>query len=487
MDTFKVKGGAKPEKISEAEYQIMAPGLQLKVKDYGREMPVLRSESGLFDEDVWLKACAGGEVKAMRTFEIELEDAAQAKGKKRSDGSMEMKVEAPIKMMCPSNPKRQSAILHEDESGQLRWVLPKSKSDDGMVEEFDLPPVPAGRVHRGPITKKIRRIVKVVAWLADDVVGHVALNLVRSWENKHRAYGLLGYDNGAFVESLHVDRLKQGKSLLFLHGTFSTAQTAFAGLLADERARKDLENYYQGRIFAFNHPSLHADPNGNIQKLRSMLPEALRGLEVDMVTHSRGGLVGRQLMISNQVAGGSLLNTDRAILVAAPNQGTILTNREHWVTLIDTYTNLVSKLPDNVLTIILEGLIGLVKIMAGSALKALPGLQAMLPEGEFLSGIDKEPLGDTRIYTMGAKYLPAGEGIVGIAKSYALKVLLQKLFGEDSDMVVPTAGSLTGTEGSNMQIPEDRQELFESDSMVNHINFFESASVNTQLVDWLTR
>ncbi|MEO0790432.1 MAG: alpha/beta hydrolase, partial [Bacteroidota bacterium] len=435
MDTYIVKGQSKPEKISAADYQIMAPGLQLKVKDYGREMPVMRSESGLFDEDVWLKACSGGEVKAMRTFEIELEDAAQAKGKKRSDGSLEMTVEAPMKIMAPSNPQRQSAILHEDESGQLRWVLPHAKSEDGTVEEFELPPVPAGRVHRGPITKKIRRIVKVVAWLADDVVGHVALNLVRAWENKNRPYGLLGYDNGQLVERLNVDRLKAGKCLLMLHGTFSTGPSAFAGLLADDVARTAIEQYYQGRVFAFNHPSLHADPAGNIQELNALLPEELRGHQVDILTHSRGGLVGRELMAQTQAGQGPMLNVNKAILVAAPNVGTILTNRDHWITLIDTYTNLISKLPDNALTIILEGLIGLVKILAGSAVKALPGLQAMLPEGEYVKGLDQRALGDSQIYTMGARYLPAGDGVIGLAKSYALKVVLQKLFGEDSDMV----------------------------------------------------
>ncbi|MEO0789162.1 MAG: hypothetical protein AAFY36_10880, partial [Bacteroidota bacterium] len=77
--------------------------------------------------------------------------------------------------------------------------------------------------------------------------------------------------------------------------------------------------------------------------------------------------------------------------------------------------------------------------------------------------------------------------VIGLAKSYALKVVLQKLFGEDSDMVVPTAGSLAGNEGSSLQIPKDRQVLFNSDSMVNHINFFESSRVNTQLVSWLTK
>ncbi|MEL6143079.1 MAG: hypothetical protein AAFU67_15855, partial [Bacteroidota bacterium] len=330
-------------------------------------------------------------------------------------------------------------------------------------------------------------IVKVISWLAGDVIGHIALNLVTSWEKKHRPYGLLGYDNGELKGAPNWDRIREGKSLLLFHGTFSTCPTAFGGVLGDSATRKALEQAYEGRIFAFNHPSLHANPAGNIQQLKTMLPPELNGVDVDIVTHSRGGLVGRELMA--QSAAGNLpgLKVNKAILVAGPHQGTILTNSEHWTKLIDTYTNLLLKLPDGPVTIILEGLISLIKIIGGSTVKALPGLQSMLPSGDFINQLSSREVAHPQVYTMGARFLPVGEGALGIAKSVALKIVLKKLFGEDSDMVVPTAGSLDLGENTALQVPTNQRALFDTDSLVNHLNFFENERVNRQIVDWLGR
>jgi hypothetical protein len=111
----------------------------------------------------------------------------------------------------------------------------------------------------------------------------------------------------------------------------------------------------------------------------------------------------------------------------------------------------------------------------------------MLPDGDYLKDLGGRSLGDTPLYGMGARYLPMGEGAVGIIKSLALKMVLKKLFGEDSDMVVPTKGSLNfGPEDAPL-IDRDRQMLYDSDSAVNHINFFNNQRVNGQLTDWLTR
>ena len=55
------------------------------------------------------------------------------------------------------------------------------------------------------------------------------------------------------------------------------------------------------------------------------------------------------------------------------------------VELVDTYTNLLTKLPDNVVTIVLEAVVSLVKIIGGAVTGHLPGLVAMLPQGDFLA------------------------------------------------------------------------------------------------------
>lgn len=487
MSVHKTQGKSQPEKIAEtADYYLMAPDLYFEVEDHGREGRVVRSDADAIPMDAFAAACEAAGARMMREFKIDLEGADGGAATKRSDGELELKNAKSIQLMTPKTEALQSAVLHQDEYGELRWIFPTETSPAGP-NVFDLPPMPAGKTHRGPITAKIRRIVKVVAWLASDVIGQVALNLVTNWEAKNRPYSLLGYHNQQFTGAPNWDRIREGKSLLFIHGTFSTAEAAYHGLLEDTAQIKKLEQAYEGRIFAFNHPSLSASPAGNIQQLATLLPEEMRGKPVDIVTHSRGGLVGRELMAQTQSATGPGLQVEKAILVAGPHNGTILTNEKHWVSLLDSYTNLLLKLPDGPITIILEAIISLVKILGANTVKGLPGLQSMLPEGDYLKDLGSRSLGNAQLYGMGARYLPMGQGAVGIVKALALKVVLKKLFGEDSDMVVPTQGSLSfGPEDAPL-IPRERQMLYDSDSAVNHINFFNNQRVNGQLTDWLTR
>ncbi len=486
MDTYQTQGKGSAEPISNAGYKLVAPKLLLRVEDHGREGRIVRSDGDSLSLDALQAACEASGARLMREFNLDLEGATGNAAVKRSDGELELAADAPLQLVTPAQEALQSAILHQDEYGELRWILPRQSSAEGE-KTFDLPPLPAGPAHRGPVTQKIRRIVKVIAWVAGDVIGHLALNLVTNWEQKHRPYALLGYNNRQFTSSPNWDRIKNGgKALLFLHGTFSTAQAAFSGLLADEAHIKSLEQAYEGRIFAFNHPSLHASPKGNIQQLSTLLPPELQRLEVDMITHSRGGLVGRELIAQSQQASLPGLKVNKAIFVAGPHQGTILTDEQHWITLLDTYTNLLLKLPDNAVTVILEGIISLVKILGGSTVRGLPGLQAMRPGGEYLQSLAQADLAEAQIHTIGARYLPMGDNVLGMLKGLALKIILKKLFGEDSDMVVPTLGSLSVKPDDPALVPPKRQLLLNSDSAINHMNFFQSAVVNRQLVNWLT-
>ncbi|MEM9836663.1 MAG: hypothetical protein AAF828_09185 [Bacteroidota bacterium] len=485
-DTKNTQGKRQPEQIADnADYHLLAPDLLFEVADHGNKGRTVRSDAASLPIDAFAAACEAAGARMMREFKLDLEGAVGGAATKRSDGELELNAAKPIQLLTPKKDELQSAVLHQDEYGELRWILPTTKHANGQ-KVFNLPPMQAGPAHRGPVTQKIRRIVKVIAWLAKDVVGQVALNLVTNWEKKHRPYKLLGYNNRQFTATPNWDRLREGKSLLFIHGTFSTAEAAYEGLLKDEANIKALEQAYEGRIFAFNHPSLHANPAGNIQELMTMLPPDMRGKDVDIVTHSRGGLVGRELMAHTQAGTSPGLKVNKAILVAGPHQGTILTKPEHWISLMDTYTNLLLKLPDGPITIILESIISLIKIIGGNTVSALPGLQSMLPKGNYLNDLGSRSLGNAQLYTMGARYLPMGDNLVGIVKSLALKVVLKKLFGEDSDMVVPTGGSLNFGPEEAPLIPRDRQMLYDSDSAVNHLNFFTDDRVNGQLVSWLT-
>lgn len=101
-------------------------------------------------------------------------------------------------------------------------------------------------------------------------------------------------------------------------------------------------------------------------------------LEIDVVTHSRGGLVGRELL--SRVQQGIPLRVRKMIMVACPNRGTPLADGEHWLTMLDRYTSLLADLPDTSASVIMEGILTVVKLIGHAGLRKLPGLAAMTPK-----------------------------------------------------------------------------------------------------------
>jgi pimeloyl-ACP methyl ester carboxylesterase len=89
-----------------------------------------------------------------------------------------------------------------------------------------------------------------------------------------------------------IRALAGGPALLFIHGTNSLTHSGFARL--DNGFIQRVHERYGGRVFAFDHPTLSVDPAQNCRKLADMLPPDA-GLVVDILAHSRGGLVARML------------------------------------------------------------------------------------------------------------------------------------------------------------------------------------------------
>ncbi len=389
-------------------------------------------------------------------------------------------------------PNTRSIVLHTDENGELSWIWPGKVDEEKayfyLPRESATPPPETGTRSRGAVIATMRRVVKLITWATDDIIGDMALHFAQNWEEKNRPYGFHYVQPGQFGGEVPWGRLGEGRSLLLLHGTFSTGDSAFSGLIYSDWLKKMAE-YYGGRIFAFNHPSLHHSPEENIREFRKMLPNEVKNLELDIVTHSRGGLVGRELCERFSGADGEdkRVQVKRAVLVAGPNSGTILTDRQHWSSLIDSYTNLLVGLPDNVFTITLEGILTLIKVVGGGAVHGLPGLQAMLPGGDYVKMLNQAPKPDGDYFALAAQYLPNDEQGAAHLKKTMLVKALRAIFGEDSDMVVPTQGCYAlNPEVAGFTIPQERYKVYGAADDTHHLNFFEKDKVNRQLHDWLT-
>ncbi|HEX2799987.1 MAG TPA: hypothetical protein VHQ44_10005, partial [Thermoanaerobaculia bacterium] len=173
---------------------------------------------------------------------------------------------------------------------------------------------------------------------AGAVAGALLPALARAWEKKrfaeaHIPLGLvrLSAQGGKLVASpIGRPSLPRApaKILLFLHGTFSHASAAFSDLARDG-AFEGLSELYEGRVFAFNHLTVGRSPDENVTALleaaRGAPLGSSRGASLDVVTHSRGGLVARLLASS---AGAPRVN--RVFLAASPNEGTPLASPARW-------------------------------------------------------------------------------------------------------------------------------------------------------------
>jgi pimeloyl-ACP methyl ester carboxylesterase len=496
----KIKGSLRPEPFAGGRYSLQAPGLRASVAVIKKDQAPTRSGSAKPDvsQEQLIGALENNDLVLMNQFEITIE-ADEHAGKKEATtraGGLKTRTSLGEPAMLLRSPRTRenmaAVVLYTDESGEQRWIFPHEKTDQEFAfalprEKAKVAPEPGeeGKT-RGKITKGIRKIVQVVAWLFDKQLGAAAVKLAQRFEEKKRPYGFLALGENGFTDQVPWSAIDGKRSLLLLHGTFSTAPDAFDGLAKSDRLDEFLRGY-EGRVFAFNHPSLHKTPAENISYFLEHLPNEIRALDVDIVTHSRGGLVGRALCAQQgKLAGERSLRVNRAIFVAGPHAGTPLADPKHMVQLVDTYTNLLTKLPDNVVTIVLEAVVSLVKIIGGAVTGHLPGLVSMLPQGAFLSDLDQADLGATEVYVMGARYSPQDPRLLVRLGQQALMLAMSKIFGEDSDLVVPTSGVWTTAANTGpFPIVENRREVYEFDANIHHLNFFQQEAVNQQLLDWL--
>ncbi len=495
-----LSGSIEPIKISSSEFTLHCPGMHGMVREMETDKTTTRGP-GVEDpmHKMVMESAQENEIILFNQFEIEmtkdeLKDAPESQTRAAGITRSTAMGEPAMELTAPKLEENMaSAVLYTDEDGESRWVFPEEKAPKDkftfLLPREGAPPLPTdGSTVRGVITKGIRRVVKVFAWLTDEVVGAGALILVKNWENKKRPYALHSVLPDQDDAPVDWDKISGERSLLLIHGTFSTWQSAFDGLRRSETWFPQMQEFYGNRIFAFNHPSLHQTPAENVKTLMEMLPDGVE-LDVDIITHSRGGLVGRELCerLADIDPFGRKVDVKKAIFVAGPHLGTTLLNKEHIITLIDSYTNMLTNLPDGPATIIMEALISLVKIIGGGAIEGLPGLQSMVPDGDYIKRLNGTGAVDTTYYTMGASYAPHDEKLLLRFGKRLLMKVLAKIFDEDSDMVVPTKGSFdTALGNGGFPIPSERQKLYQMDDDINHVTFFEHDVVNRQLFNWLS-
>ena len=242
-----------------------------------------------------------------------------------------------------------------------------------------------------------------------------------------------------------------------------------------------LLDLYGGRVFSFDHHTISEDPQENVDWLLQQMPAGL-SLDLDIVSHSRGGLVGRVLAErqAQLSMSGRTLKVGKLVFVATPNAGTVLANPSHFGDLVDSFTNIVSFFPAPGVVDTMEGIITVVKQLAVAAANGLDGLRSMQPDGPFLTDLNKEGTLDTRYYALSADYEPGDTGL----KSFAKDLLFDTIFGKGNDLVVPTDG--VWDKNGSSQFPVAERHVFAAAEGIQHSGFFANAAARDKILGWLS-
>ncbi len=297
------------------------------------------------------------------------------------------------------------------------------------------------------------------------------------------------------VEEGQVDpnHVPPGDWLILVHGTFCSVKLGFAGFAAAE-ARSDWAEVYQNypqRVFGFQHPTLSVSPIQNAIDLIQCLPH---GQKVDLISHSRGG------MVAELVAGAGAgleemadlerlrkernIQVGRHVRVASPVRGTRLASRRP-VDLLNSISTLVNLLQFSGMGgTVLSGISAVVSaartlvrvITEDVALDpdVAPGLAAMEPGGAVVRALNLCPA------TVDARLIVGGvfSGVDGLGGKI-LRFLPDSFFRGDNDLVVDT---------EYMYTEEDRgksQHMEPSGPGVHHLSYFTHGSTRRAILGWV--
>lgn len=505
MADFQLDGSATPIELG-LGVRLIAPGLVGQGRTHDARQPGFRDgtpgqETAALDEA--LAANEMSEAMSVEIDAIEAPVAGPAPDLRSPGGDDALMLEVP-----DTGPEWEHIVLEIGEGGVMRWHLPLTDDNKvatpttrgtGEVKRFRIPrgvaPTPTGEQAktRGLVGLVGKKLLKVLVYPVTDVlIGRAIDVFAAKWEAKKRPYGLrlMTPDNYATPDAPQLTpddwkRLASGRALLMVHGTFSTAHGAFSGL--DRKDVEQLSAHYGGRVFAFNHPSLSEDPAQNAKELSARIPDGV-ALDVDIVCHSRGGLVARELAERAATHG---LTPDRfavgrVVFVGAANAGTILAQPEHMMSMIDRLTSVSNLLPTGLVSELLDGLITVVKVIGHGGLKSLGGLASMCPDGTYLKSLAGGQKTGATYYAITADFDATAQPATAPLTSLIKDALMDKIFEKAAnDLVVPTDGVFAPNGSPSFPIdPLSRLEIPSSAGVV-HTTYFASPDARRKMKEWL--
>jgi len=318
------------------------------------------------------------------------------------------------------------------------------------------------------------------------------VKITDSWELEHIKPGDISAKNSPVI--------------LFIHGTNSSTKGSFSELRGTGLWKYITTTYGDNSVLGFQHETLSKSPLQNAAELVADLPA---GVELHIITHSRGGLVGEILSRFSNKDGpdtgftqreiGRLKKHKRAqdvayiaqlqkayttkrfkvtrfIRVASPAAGTTLLSGR-----LDHFLNMSLNLLGLVMPAGIAPVYAAMKSLLIAAIdqrhdiSVLPGLEAMDPDSPFIAMLNNQ---DTTI--SGPVVAISGNSKASLNLK-ALVIIGSKLFfKKDNDLVVDTVSMYEGSKRTNRL-----RYFFDEGTDVDHFSYFKNKKTNQAIMDAL--
>ncbi|WP_131105489.1 esterase/lipase family protein [Ornithinimicrobium sufpigmenti] len=401
-------------------------------------------------------------------------------------------------LRVPDLGERQPQVLMmADEAGVITWHLPEVDPTDPTKVAFTVdrtvaqdPAVAqdADVADRGLVATVGTKLLTVfVVPLVEKAIGLTSRALVKAYENRSRPQGIRwltpsGFRTAGADPVTDWSLLGEGRTLLLLHGTASSSHGSFQGLHEDDFGA--LHTAYQGRVLAFDHHTLSADLDDNVAELLVHLPRGRR-IAVDLLSHSRGGLVGRAVAKAMSVPDAPL-DVRSLVYVATPNGGTPLADPRHIRAYLDRVTTMVNLIPDgpwSVVTDTLSGLLTVVRSLLAGTVQELPGLAVMRPDDDRLRRLPFLGEFGAKEYAVDVEFEPTGR-LLRLVRG--VDGLVDSVFkGEANDIVVPTDGVARVTGRADLNLGADQHVALGQTEFFWHCAMFSQRATGEALTRWL--
>ncbi len=289
----------------------------------------------------------------------------------------------------------------------------------------------------------------------------------------------------------------KGRILPLIHGTFSNSRNVVDSFQGTKHGRAFLQsalNKYD-QVLAWTHPTLSVSPLLNALDLGRRL--AHTKAQVDVICHSRGGLVcryWREAFSPGDAAG-------RSIFVGAPLGGTSLAAPHRLKDVINLISNISTALAKGtglaatvfpLASPFLTAAGGLMKLfgsvtsvaaktpLVDAAVSLIPGLAAQSRVGNNTEMIRfrSAPVDSQDYFAVQADFEPPPVGwkfwkLINIRRAglAAADVATDAVFAAPNDLVVDTAAMIELAD--KLRIPKDRTLAYTVKQGVHHVNYFE--------------